>query len=61
MTHTLYKNKVTQEHYKAHQKDFRRLEEIYGEKGRKSLPSGRNFNCSVICSNFKQLTSYWRS
>jgi hypothetical protein len=34
-------------------KDFRRLEEIYAVFGRKSLPSGENFNCSVICSNTK--------
>ena len=35
---------------KALQKYFRRLEEIYDQKRRKSLPSVGNFNCSVICS-----------
>jgi hypothetical protein len=34
--------------------DFRRLEEIYAVFGRKSLPIGENFNCSVICSTIRK-------
>ena len=37
---------------KALQKYFRRLEEISDQKGRKSLPSVGNFNCSVICVEY---------
>jgi len=54
----LYKNKVTRRNTtKAHQKDFRCLEESYDQKGRKSLPSGGNFNCSVICSIGRAVSS----
>jgi hypothetical protein len=35
---------------KALQNDFRRLEVISDQKGRKSLPSVGKFNCLVICS-----------
>jgi len=48
----LSRQKVTRRNTaKATQKDFRRLEEISDQKGRKSLPSVGNFNSSVICSS----------
>ena len=47
----LYQEVTRRNTTNAIQKDFRHLEEIYNQKGRKSLPSGGNFNCSVICSS----------